>query len=100
MVHYSCDLCGRDVAEARFVVKIEVFAGHDPAKLTEADLDEDTIDGLSRELEEAGEDADLSDRIPPARSAFRFDLCPACHARYVRSPLAREADKKFHFSEN
>jgi hypothetical protein len=99
MLRYTCDLCGRDVADRRFVVKIEVFAAHDPAQLTDADLDDDPIDSLSQILEEAGDDADLSDQLPPARADFRYDLCPACHKKYVRSPL-RETDKKFHFSEN
>jgi len=103
MLRYTCDCCGRDIpagGDDRYVVKIEVFPARDPAELTEADLDEDPIESLSQALQEAGDDADLSDQLSPARIAFRYDLCPHCQAKYVRNPLSREADKKFHFSEN
>jgi len=100
MLRYTCDLCGRDVADARFVVKIEVFAAHDPAQLTEADLDDDPIESLSQALQEAGDDADLADQLAPARSALRYDLCPACHKKYLRNPLSRDTEKTFHFSKN
>ena len=105
MLHFTCDHCGRDLADAhagRFVVKMEVFAAHDPCRLTEADLDDDPIESLAEMLQDAeDEGVDPADDLAPSRSNFRYDLCPACHQRFLRDPLARGgAGKKFHFSEN
>src|SRR5262245_47516331 len=101
MLRYSCDWCGRDLvpgAEVRFVVKIDVFPATDPSELTEADLSADSLDDLSELLQTDGTEADIAAELPPARSAFRYDLCSKCHARYVRNPMVRENEKTFHFS--
>jgi len=40
---FACDLCGKQISQEerlRYVVKIEVFAAHDPAELTEEDFDD------------------------------------------------------------
>ena len=102
MVHFTCDLCGNELAEdvARFVVKIEVFAASEPATITEADLDEDNLEAVAQQIQES-EDACEDCDPEPATKNFRFDLCPGCRKRYERSPLAREAAaQKFDFSEN
>src|ERR1700749_5157708 len=57
MLHVTCDGCGKELraGEDHHVVKIEVFAPHDPAELTEADLDEDHMEAvgeLLRQMEE------------------------------------------------
>ena len=61
MLHVTCDLCGKKIRpgeDHHFVVKIEVFAAHDPAEITEADLDEDHMEAvgqLLRDMEEGME---------------------------------------------
>ena len=99
MQHFSCDLCGKPMAagdDRRYVVKVDVYAAHDPAELTDADLDADHMDEVSQMLSEDEESvADLT----PAFKQFRYDLCPDCHAKFLRDPLNKEA-QKFHFSEN
>ena len=103
MLHVTCDLCGRELCpgqDQRFVVKVEVFAAHDPAKITEADLDDDHMEAVSellREMEDGLEDPDL---IEPSYKHFRYDLCPECQKKYLRDPLSKEAAQKFDFSEN
>ena len=101
MVHISCDLCGKDIDTGadHFVVKIEVFAAHDPAELTEADFEEDHMEAVSQMLQDA-EDLDDADALEPASHEVRYDLCPACRKRYLRDPLHKDAAQKFHFSEN
>src|SRR6202035_5125073 len=101
MLHVTCDHCGKQLraGEDHYVVKIEAFAAHDPAEITEADLEEDHMEAVSellREMEETEEAA----AVAPARSHFRYDLCPTCHQRYLRDPLSRESAQKFDFSEN
>jgi hypothetical protein len=80
-------------------VKIEVFAGHDPAKITEADLDDDHLEAISEILrdEDEMEDPDIAE---PAYKNFRYDLCPECHKRFLRDPLGKDAAQKFDFSKN
>lgn len=104
MLHFSCDLCGKDIeanVDARFVLKMEVFAASDPAELTTADLDQDPIESLSEALRQAEEEGtDPGEVLAPASKNFRYDLCTECHRKFLQDPLAREAEKKFHFSEN
>ena len=102
MLHFTCDLCGKELEDGahRFVVKIEVFAAHEPAEITEADLDEDNLEAVAQQLQESPDDSAGSVREPLTRN-FRYDLCSVCRKRYERAPLRREvAAQKFDFSEN
>jgi hypothetical protein len=105
MLHVTCDLCGEELqaGQDHYVVKIEVFAKHDPAELTEADLEEDHMEAISQLLREM-DDQEAADAIEPARHNLRYDLCPECRKRFVRDPLSKnlnkEAAQKFDFSEN
>lgn len=103
MMHISCDICGKEISsreDARYVVKIEVFAAHDPAELTEADLDEDQLEILSEVLQEMEDELPDPDEVAPVKKNFRYDLCPACQKKFVRDPLSRDTSQKFDFSEN
>lgn len=102
MIHVTCDLCGKLMApgdDSRYVVKIEVYATTDPCQLTEADLDDDNMEAVS-ELLRSEDDVPDPDATAPAHKNFRYDLCPACHRKFVRDPLGKEAVQKFDFSEN
>jgi hypothetical protein len=102
MLHISCDLCGKQIApldNLRYVVKIEVFAAHDPSEITEADLDEDHLEAVSQLLRDTDQLAD-PDEEAPAYKNIRFDLCPECHKKFIRDPLGKEAAQKFDFSKN
>ncbi len=102
MIHVTCDLCGRSIRageDIHYVVKLEVFAAHEPAELTEEDLDADHLDAVSElldEMEETGSD----EALPPSAQERRFDLCCACRERFLRDPLGKETAIKFHFSKN
>ena len=100
MLHFTCDLCGKELRcgeDRRFVIKIEAYAAHDPAEITEEDLDEDHMEAISQLLrEDNGEDTEVS----AARKNFRFDMCPECHVKFLRDPLGRDSVQKFHFSKN
>jgi hypothetical protein len=101
MLHITCDLCGKELGTGvdRFVVKIEVFAAHDPNEITEADLEEDHMEAVSQMLQEMDDTADAVG-IEPASNQFRYDMCPECRKRFVRNPLTKENAQKFDFSEN
>jgi hypothetical protein len=102
MLHVTCDLCGKELGNGgeHFVVKMEVFAALDPGEITEADLEEDHMEAVSKMLQEIDDDVIGPDRIEPAAHQFRFDLCPECRKRFVRDPLNKDAAQKFDFSEN
>jgi endogenous inhibitor of DNA gyrase (YacG/DUF329 family) len=103
MLHVTCDLCGKEVQpgeDQRYVVKIEVFAAHDPAQLTEADLDEDHMEAVSELLREMGDELADPNLAEPVYKNFRYDLCPECQKKFIRDPLGREAAQKFDFSKN
>src|SRR5213593_3994924 len=100
MLHFTCDLCGKELQlpdDQRYVVKIEAFAAHDPAEITEADLDEDHMEAVSQILQDEDDD---QVELTAAKKNFRFDLCPDCHKKFLRDPLGREMAQKFHFSKN
>ena len=102
MVYVTCDLCGKELRvqeDQRYVVKIEVYAAHDPFEITEEDLDEDHMEAVS-ELIQDDEEALLDAAEEPARQARRYDLCPACRKKFLKDPLNREANLHFDFSEN
>ncbi len=98
MLHFSCDLCGRNMqvgSDSRFIVKMEVFAAHDPAEMTEDDFDVDHLEEIGQLLSD-----ESSDALPaPAFKKLRYDLCPSCHKKFLADPLSREATK-FDFSAN
>jgi hypothetical protein len=104
MVHVTCDLCGKELRPGDdhcFVVKIEVFAAHDPSEITEADLEDDHMEAVSqllREMEDGLDDFDEDSE--PSSQNFRFDLCLECRRKFQRDPLGKEAAQKFDFSKN
>jgi hypothetical protein len=102
MVHFTCDLCGRDLSEPnaqRYVIKIAAYAGFDPDRLSDDDLDEDHMEAISEILEriDSGEGSDYEN---PSYKGFRYDLCAECHKRYVKDPLSRDATRSLNFSKN
>ncbi len=102
MIHVTCDLCGKSIRggkDLHYVVKVEVLAAHEPAGLTEEDLDEDHLEAVSQLLCEMEESGDLSS-LPPSTHQRRSDLCCACRERFLRDPLGKETATKFDFSEN
>ena len=101
MIHFSCDACGSMLGEERFSVTVEIKAEFDPCELTEADLDADHLAQIAAELEAqtiSGEPSQVSEK--PRRQKMKFDLCPACQARYAADPLGREALRRWNFSKN
>jgi len=101
MFHVTCDLCGKELRpgdDQRYVVKVEVYAAHDPAEITEADLDEDHMEAVSQLLREMDENG--SDDLEGTQATIRYDICAPCRARFARDPLGREIAQKFDFSEN
>jgi hypothetical protein len=83
----------------RYVVKMEIYASHDPAELTEADVDEDHLEAIS-DLLDQNEELDDSETIAPAYKNLRYDLCRECHKKFLNDPLGKEAAQNFDFSEN
>jgi hypothetical protein len=100
MIHYTCDLCAKELGnEPRYVVKIEAFAAHDPDELTDADLEDGHMEAVSQviqEMEEAGTELELT----PTTKHFRHDLCGECYQRFLLDPLGREHSHKVVFSKN
>ena len=43
MLHFTCDLCGLQLGDRRFVAKLEVYPAFDPEELDEDDLDVDHL---------------------------------------------------------
>ena len=99
MLHFSCDLCGCQLDDRRFVVKLEAFPAFDPDQLTAADLDVDHLDQVAQQLSAA--DGSEEPALEECETkTFRFDLCPRCHRKYLRDPLGRDAARRLTFSKN
>lgn len=102
MIHYSCDLCKRELDpqnDLRYVVKMEVFAAFDPSSI---DSDEDDRDHLEeiQDILERMEDSSSEEIGDDVYQQLRFDLCPECRKKFMKNPLGRETAKAFGFSSN
>ena len=98
MLHFSCDLCGCQLDDRRFVVKLEAFPAFDPDQLSPADLDADHLEQVAQQLENSAEADD--DDADCGTKTLRFDLCPRCHRKFLRDPLGRDAARRLTFSKN
>ncbi len=101
MVHFTCDLCGKDLTasgDPRYVVKIAAYAGFDPSHISEEDLDEDHMEAISELLQR--EECQAEEADAQLYKGFRYDLCPACHSRFIKDPLNRDLLRSLNFSEN
>jgi len=101
MIHYSCDCCKRSIDpqdELRYVVRMEAFVAMDPTgDDDEADRDHlEEVQDILQRLEE--EDCEQMSR--DVYREMRYDLCSACHKRFVADPLGRQMAMHFDFSEN
>lgn len=103
MLHITCDICGKELTlddDRRYVVKMEVFAAHDPAEITEADLAEDHMEAVTQIIRAEEDNRADPETSSPRYKKFRYDLCPECHKKFVRDPMGKETAQKFDFSEN
>lgn len=99
MLHFSCDLCGQQLGDWRFVAKVEVYPAFDPEEIDEQDLETDNLQEVANLLEEM-EATGKYDVQDCSTKNFRFDLCSDCHQKYLKDPLARDALRRLNFSEN
>lgn len=100
MVHYTCDLCGKELyveEDVRYVVKIEVYPVYEPIPEDEEDLEVDHLAAMEETLQNEQEDGQDPDN---EYSYFRFDLCKECHQRYMEDPLFRKILRRMGFSSN
>jgi hypothetical protein len=90
MIRYRCDGCGLDLdrdGANHYIIKIEAFAAAGKLEFTEQDLQRDHEAEILRtlaELETRSLDA-IEDQV---YRSLRYDLCPACHRKFLASPLA------------
>lgn len=99
MVHFKCDLCGKDltaIGDPRYVVRISAYAGGNPDQITDEDLEDDHMEAVAEMIRR---EEPISDHEVPAYRAFRFDLCPCCHKRFLSDPLGRDLTRVADFSE-
>ena len=101
MLHFSCDICGKDLQEGatRYVVKMEAFAATDPAHLTTDDLDSDHVEEMAQILTDM-EDGEQGPELLPTCQKLRFDMCAICIRKFVKDPLGRDAANRFDISQN
>jgi len=103
MIHYSCDLCGRELDardDLRYVVKMEVYAAIDPAATDDEDTsDRDHLEEIQEILERIDDldDPHIGDDV---YQQLRFDLCPGCRRRFLANPMGRDVAKVVGFSQN
>jgi hypothetical protein len=102
MTHVTCDSCGKPIRpgeDHHYSLKVEVLTVHEPAPLTEDDLEDDHLDAMSEMLDRMDDDGEIA-VLPPVTQQRRFDLCSSCRERFLRDPLGKDLSQKFDFSEN
>ncbi len=88
-ISYRCDMCDAKLAEnssERYIGKIEAYAAAAPLEITQADLEKDHQAEIRKTIEQL-KNADLDEVEDGVYRSFHFDLCKACHRRYIRGPL-------------
>ncbi len=100
MLHFSCDLCGQQLCDERYVAKMEVFPAFDPEAIDEEMLEADHLQDVAETLSEMeAEGINTLDDSTEAKQ-FRFDLCSTCHKKFLLDPLGRNSLNRMNFSEN
>lgn len=89
MIRYRCDGCGLDLARDgsnHYILKIEAYAAAGKLEFTRQDLEKDhdaEIQKVLSQMEKRTPD-ELEDQV---YRSFRYDLCPACHKKFLENPL-------------
>ena len=83
MLHFTCDLCGKQLGDQRFIVKLEVYPAFDPEEVSEEHLDADHLQEISEILQEI-EDTGKPELDDCGTKVFRYDLCPRCHKKFLK----------------
>jgi hypothetical protein len=102
MIHYTCDLCHRQLDgedEVRYVVKIEVYPAADRPEAADPDDDRDHLLELHDALESLADDGD-DDAVDPTYQTMQFDLCAECRRKFAHQPLGRDLTKLLDISTN
>jgi hypothetical protein len=89
MVHFTCDLCGRDLPSKggpRYVIKIEIAPARDNDLICEDDLADDNMEAISQILQEIEQNGGDGGHVLQPKN-LRYDLCPDCLRRYEKAPL-------------
>lgn len=101
MIRYTCDSCHREIDEdeVRYVVRLEVYAAHDPIDPEAIDGDRDHLEEMHEILQRMDDVANemISDEVYEHK---RFDLCAACRKRFLKNPLKMESASELQFSQN
>lgn len=68
-------------------MKIDAFAAAGKLEFTREELERDHAAEMKRLLEDLASRSpdDIEDQV---YRALRYDLCPACHRRFLKNPLA------------
>ncbi len=103
MIHYSCDLCKRELdteRDSRYVVQMEISQAIEPLATDEDEGDRDYLAEIHEVLEQCDEDDPLMPLCDGAPRRTRYDLCADCCKKVLRNPLGRDSRKQFNFSPN
>ena len=101
MVHFTCDLCGKDLTacgDPRYVVKIEAYAGFDPTEITEDDLDDDHMEAVSQLLQRdeglSSEELGPSSTRDSGSTSARPATSSSSRTRWARNSCARSTSAR------
>ena len=103
MIHYSCDLCKRDLdpaRDSRYVMQLEIAQAIDPLDVTEEEDDRDYLEEIQEVLQRCDDDDILAPLCDGSTQRKKFDLCADCCKRVMHNPLGRDQLSQFNFSPN
>ena len=103
MIHYSCDLCKRELdpaSDSRYVMQLEIAQAIDPLDVTEDEDDRDYLEEIQEVLQRCDDDDILAPLCDGSTQRKKFDLCADCCKRVMHNPLGRDQLSQFNFSPN
>jgi len=92
--YYICDRCGTRIERAmpRYVLNMSVFAAYETLEIAAADLARDYGEEIRKLIEEIKK-MDPKKLEEDITKQLHFDLCRACHQKFLKDPLGNRKDK-------
>lgn len=92
--YHICDMCGSRIErdKLRYVLKMNVFAAYDTLEISPADLARDYEEEI-RKLVEKMKEMDPKQLEEDVSKQFRFDLCRACHQKFLKDPVGNRGGR-------
>jgi hypothetical protein len=93
--YHICDMCGTRIERTmpRYVLNMSVFAAYETLEITASDLARNYEEEI-KELIEKIKKMDPKQLEEDIAKQLHFDLCRACHQKFLKDPLGNQSESR------